>query len=87
VVVLRPLGRVHQLNGEIDPFGRAVSAGQGHDVLFTQDRHLAVDEQPRALIDIGDDAIANDHAFVWFEFDLQRHDRPRRFRCIVVDER
>ena len=41
-------------------------------------------ETMNALVDIGDDAIANDHAFVRFELDLQRHDRPRRFsayRC------
>jgi len=87
VVILGPLGRVHQLNGEIDPLGRAIGAGQRHDVLFAQDRHLAVDEQSGALIDIGDDAIANDHAFVWFELDLQRHDRPRRFPRIVVYRR
>ena len=77
MVVLGTLGRIHQLNG--GALRRAIGAGKGHDVLFAQDRHLSLDEQPRALIDIGDDAIANDHTFVRFELDLQRHDRPRRF--------
>jgi hypothetical protein len=83
-MVLGTLGRVHQLNGEIDPLGRTIGAGQGHNVLLAQDRHLPLYEQPRALIDIGDDAIANDHAFVRFEF---RSSAPRQtspIPCIVV---
>jgi hypothetical protein len=73
-MIFGTLGRIHQLDGEIDPLRRTVGAGQRHDVLFAQDRHLAFDEQSRALIDVGDNAIANDHAFVRFELDLQRHD-------------
>ena len=83
MVVLGTLGGVHQLNGEIDPLGRTVGAGQGHDVFFAQDRHLALDEQPRALIDIGDDAIADDHALAGFHFDFESHP-GLQFRVLPV---
>jgi hypothetical protein len=73
MVILRASRRVHQLDGEIDALCRSIGGGERHDVLLAQDRHLALDEQPRALIDVGDDAIADDHAFVRFELYFQRH--------------
>jgi hypothetical protein len=73
VVILRAFRRVHQLDGEIDALCRRVGGGKRHDVLLAQDRYLAIDEQPRALIDVSDDAVADDHAFVRSELYLQRH--------------
>src|SRR5690606_27563122 len=48
--------------------------GGGEDVLFAQDRGHALDEQARALIGIGDHAIAHDEFLAGLEFDLERHD-------------
>jgi len=75
VVLLRTLRRVHKLHGEVDALRRAIGAAQRHDVLFAQDRNRALDDKPRALIGIGHDAVAEDDALVWLEFDLQGHGR------------
>lgn len=73
MVVVRTLRGVHQLDGKIDALCRTIGARQRHDVLFTQDRGLPLDKQPRALIDIGDDALADYDALVRFELDLESH--------------
>src|SRR2546430_5766651 len=70
-------GRVHQLNGEIDPLGRAVGAIGRHDVLLAQDRGFALDHKPGALIRIGDDAVAKDDALTRLQLNLEGHDRLR----------
>src|SRR5690606_24545169 len=66
-----------ELNSKIDALGRAVGCGRSEDVLLTQDRRLAVNEQSRALVGIGDDAIADDQTFAGLELDLEGHGRPR----------
>src|ERR1700684_212500 len=63
--------RVHELNGEIDALGRRVGEPRGENILLAQDRDLAVDHQARALIGIGDDALADDDALARLKLNLQ----------------
>ncbi len=65
--------RVHQLDGEIDALGRRVRLLRRHNVFFAQDRRMALDQQPRALVAIGDQTVAEDEAFAGFELDLEAH--------------
>ena len=66
--------QIHQLHGEIDQLGRRVGGLGRQDVLLAQDRNpVAVDQQPGALIGIGDDAGADDDSLVRLEFDFQGH--------------
>lgn len=64
---------IHQLDGEVDPLGRAVGSLRGKDVLFPQDGRLAVDEKSRPLVVVGDHAIAENDPLAGFQFHLERH--------------
>lgn len=66
--------RVHELDGQIDAFGRGVGALGRENILFPQDRHMTFDHKARALAGIGDDAFAEDDAFPGLEFHLEGHD-------------
>src|SRR6185503_9804948 len=64
---------VHELDREIDAFGRGVGLRRRHDVLLAQDRRVAVDQKPRALAPVGDDRITDDQALTRLELDLEAH--------------
>jgi len=65
---------VHQLHRQIDELRRRIGVFRGHDVFFAQDRDVvAVDQEPRALIGVGDHAGADDDSLVRLEFDFQGH--------------
>jgi len=66
--------RVHQLDREIDALCRGVGELGCQDILLAQDRHLAVDQQARALVGIGDHAIADNDALAGLELDFQGHE-------------
>src|SRR6476646_2670203 len=72
---------VHQLDREIDAFGRSVGLPRRHDVFLAQDRRIAVDQYPRALPAIGDDRITDDQALTWLEFDFEAHATPLLGGC------
>src|SRR5436853_2897095 len=78
---LRLARRVHELDCEIDALCRCVGAIRGHDVLFAHDGRGTLDQQTRALIVVGHDALADEDAFAGFQFDLERH-RP----LLTIDE-
>ncbi len=46
---------------------------RGHDVLFAQDRRIALDQKARALTAVGDEAIAENEAFAGFQLDFETH--------------
>src|SRR6185503_6159353 len=79
VMRLRILREIHELYREIDALRRRVGGLVGENVLLAQDRRLAVDQQARALIRIGDDAVPDDEAFTRLELDFERHDRLLTF--------
>src|SRR6266702_2244520 len=86
--------RVHQLDREIDAFGRRVGALRGQDVLLAEDRRAALDQQPGPLVGVGDDAVAEDDALARLELDLQGHGflrtgrrRRNRFRSLLTDRK
>jgi hypothetical protein len=70
----RVLGEIHQLDREIDALGGRVGGARRQDVFFPQDGDLALDQKPRALIGVGDDAVAQDDAFARLQLDFQGHD-------------
>ena len=45
----------------------------GDDVLLAQDWDFALDHEPRALVGVSDNALAEDDAFTGLELYLQRH--------------
>jgi hypothetical protein len=81
---LRLLRCVHELHEEIDAFRWSIRARERHDVFFAQDWDFPFDHQTRALIAIGDNAIAKDKTLVGLEFDFQSHGKSSR-RSIVAD--
>ena len=78
--------QVHQLHSEIDQLGRRIGGLGRQDVFFAQDRDpVAVDQESRALIGVGDDAGADDDPFVRLEFDFQGHAVLLcRFLCAAI---
>ena len=66
---------VHQLNRQVEALGRRVGLPGRQNVLLAQDREFALDHQPRALVVIGDHALADDDAFAGLEFYLEGHGR------------
>src|SRR5215469_17389354 len=74
IVIGRWIARgVHQLHREIDAFGRRVGSLGRYDVPLAQDWGAALDQQTRALIVIGDDAVAEHHPLARLELDLETH--------------
>src|SRR5262245_58442290 len=73
VVRARILRRIHQLHRQVDALGRRVGALDGEDVLLAQDRNVALDEEPRALVVVGDHAFAENDALTRLELNLERH--------------
>jgi hypothetical protein len=61
-----------------------IRARERHDVFFAQDWDFPFDHQTRALIAIGDNAIAKDKTLVGLEFDFQSYGKSSR-RSIVAD--
>ena len=47
-----------------------------HDVFFAQDRRLALDQEARALVAVGDHAFAEDQALARLQFDFEAHCSP-----------
>jgi len=63
--------QIHQLHCEINQLGRRVGGLWREDVFFAQDRNpVAVDQQPGALIGVGDHAGADDDPLVGLELDF-----------------
>lgn len=73
VVLSDILRKIHQLHRKIDAFGRGIGRGGGEDVLFAQDRQVALDEQARALVAVADHGSADDDPLVGLQFDLEGH--------------
>jgi hypothetical protein len=44
--------------------------------FLAQDGRLALDQQPRALIAVGDDAVAEDETLAGFQLDFEAHFSP-----------
>ena len=61
------------MHGQIDPLGRRVRGFGRQDVLFAQNRRIALDEETGALIVVGDDGFTDDDPFAGLQFDLERH--------------
>jgi hypothetical protein len=80
VMGARIFRRVHQLHRQIDALGRRIGALDGEDVLLAKDRDLTFDQEARALVVVGHDALAENDPFAWLELDLERH-RPLRGFC------
>src|SRR5262245_15310390 len=75
VMETRILGRVHQLHREIDTLSWRICAVAGQNVLLAQDRRLAVNYKPGALVSVGNDAVADDDTLARLELHLQGHVR------------
>ena len=73
VVQARIAGGVHQLDSEIDAFGWRIGLLGGHDVFFAQDRGVALDQEPRALTAVGDEAIAKNEALAGLQLNFETH--------------
>src|SRR5262249_23107708 len=58
---------------QIDAFSRGIGPRWRQNVLLSQDRACALDQQPGALIAVGDDGLADQDSFIGFEFNLERH--------------
>lgn len=72
-MALDVLVEIHQLDRQIDPLRRRVGGFRRVDVFLTQERFLALDEDMRAVISIGDDRGADDESFAGAEFNLESH--------------
>src|SRR6476661_4299523 len=90
VVGARVIRRIHELDREIDALCWRIGALRGEDILLAQDRNMALDQEPRALVVIGDDALAEDDPLAGFQLDLERHGPVlgslRRSWRLVVNE-
>src|SRR5262249_7953569 len=71
VVTTRIARRIHQLDGEIDALGGRVGAIGGHDVPLAQNGDATLDKQARALVVVGDHALANDDPLSALELDFE----------------
>jgi hypothetical protein len=67
-------------------FATGIGPGQRHDVLLAQDRGLAFDQEARALVPVGDDAVTQDEALIRLEFDFQRHGQTSPLPSMVADD-
>jgi len=70
---LKAAFEVHELHGKVNEFGGRIGLFGLQYILLAQDREAAVDGEPRALIRIGYDAIADHQPFAGLQLDLERH--------------
>src|SRR5690554_428630 len=70
------IGReIHHLDKQVEALAGRVGVGGAENVLLAEDRRVALDEEARALVVVGDDAVAENEAFAGLEFDLESHVR------------